>query len=97
MQLGTKVPFWGGFNAEGGFALRLWTPTAKMKKEDWSYHVPALKRAAAQAGASSKRLKMWFDNEQFLKIDNEYHKHGLTAMRFPPSSGDLNPKLIVRP
>ena len=52
MQLGTKVPFWGGFNAEGGFALRLWTPTAKMKKEDWSYHVPALKRAAAQAGAS---------------------------------------------
>ena len=34
---------------------------------------------------------MWFDNEQFLKIDSEYHKHGLTAMRFPPSSGDLNP------
>ena len=34
---------------------------------------------------------MWFDNEQFLKIDNEYHKYGLTAMRFPPSNGDLNP------
>ena len=34
---------------------------------------------------------MWFDNESFLKIDSEYHKHGLTAMRFPPGSGDLNP------
>ena len=34
---------------------------------------------------------MWFDNEQFLKIDHEYNKFGLTAMRFPPSSGDLNP------
>lgn len=34
---------------------------------------------------------MWFDNETFLKIDSEYHKHGLTAMRFPPGSGDLNP------
>ena len=34
---------------------------------------------------------MWFDNEKFLKIDDEYHRHGLTAMRFPPSSGDLNP------
>ena len=43
---------WGGFNAQGGFALRLWTPTSKMKKEEWMEHVPALKRAAAQAGAS---------------------------------------------
>ena len=34
---------------------------------------------------------MWFDNEQFLKIDQAYHQHGLTAMRFPPGSGDLNP------
>ena len=34
---------------------------------------------------------MWFDNETLLKVDAEYHKHGLTAMRFPPSSGDLNP------
>ena len=51
MQLGTKVPLWGGFNAQGGFALKLWTPRAKMTKEDWKEHVPALKRAAAQAGA----------------------------------------------
>ena len=34
---------------------------------------------------------MWFDNEKFLKIDDEYRRHGLTAMRFPPGSGDLNP------
>ena len=34
---------------------------------------------------------MWFDNEIFLKVDGEYHRHGLTAMRFPPGSGDLNP------
>ena len=34
---------------------------------------------------------MWFDNEKFLKIDDEYHRHGLTAVRLPPSSGVLNP------
>ena len=33
---------------------------------------------------------MWFD-KTFLKIDAEYHRHGLTAMRFLPGSGDLNP------
>ena len=34
---------------------------------------------------------MWLDNETFLKVDRAYHKHGLTAMRFPPGVGDLNP------
>ena len=34
---------------------------------------------------------MWFDNEPFLKVDTEYHKHDLTAGRFPPGSGDFNP------
>ena len=34
---------------------------------------------------------MWFDNEGFLKIDSKYHRHGLTAVRFPPNSGDFNP------
>ena len=42
---------WGGFNAQGGFALRLWTSTPKMNAEEWVEHVPALKRAASQAGA----------------------------------------------
>ena len=31
------------------------------------------------------------DSEPFLKIDSEYHKHGLTRMSFPPGFGDLNP------
>ena len=34
---------------------------------------------------------MWFDNEGFLKIDSKYRRHGLTANRFPPNSGNLNP------
>ena len=93
VQLGDKVPLWGGFNVKGGFALKLWTEKAKMTKDQWATHLPALKRAASQANNSPqrKRLKMWFDNEQFLKIDDEYRKHGLTAMRFPPNSGDFNP------
>ena len=34
---------------------------------------------------------MWFDNEKFLKVDKDYHRNGLKAMRFPPNSGDFNP------
>ena len=34
---------------------------------------------------------MWFDNEGFLKIDSKYRRHGLTAIRFLPNSGDFNP------
>ena len=34
---------------------------------------------------------MWFDNEGFFKIDDKYRKQGLTAIRFSPNSGDLNP------
>ena len=49
MQLGRKVPLWGGFNAAGGFALKLWTPKPKMTQDEWKAHVPALKRAAATA------------------------------------------------
>ena len=93
VQLGDKVPLWGGFNVKGGFALKLWTDKPKMTNDQWAAHVPALKRAASQANndPKRKRLKMWFDNETFLKIDSKYHKHGLTAIRFPPNSGDLNP------
>ena len=91
--MGVKVPLWGGFNVRGGFALKLWTPTAKMTQEQWATHLPALKKAAFQANNDPrrKRLKMWFDNEGFLKIDSKHHRHGLTAVRFPPNSGDLNP------
>ena len=84
---------WGGFNVKGGFALKLWTDKPKMTNDQWAAHVPALKRAASQANndPKRKRLKMWFDNEGFLKIDSKYHKHGLTAIRLPPNSGDFNP------
>ena len=91
MQLGVKVPLWGGFSAHGGFALKLWTPKAKMKQQEWAAHVPALKKAASQANTGRKRQKMWFDNEGFLKIDSKYRSNGLIAMRFPPNSGDFNP------
>ena len=89
--MGVKIPLWGGFNVQGGFALKLWTPKAKMDKEAWAAHIPALKRAASQSNTGRKRLKMWFDNEGFLKIDSKYRRHRLTANRFPPNSGDLNP------
>ena len=40
---------------------------------------------------SFKRLRMWFDSETFLTIHAEYHRHGLTAMRFLPGNEDFNP------
>ena len=49
VHLGVKVPLWGGFSVHGGFALKLWTEKAKMTKEQWAAHLPALKRAASQA------------------------------------------------
>ena len=91
VQLGVKVPLWGGFSVHGGFALKLWIEKPKMDKEAWAGHLPALKRAASQANTRRKKLKMWFDNEGFLKIDDKYRKHGLTAIRLPPNSGDFNP------
>ena len=62
-----------------------------MDKEAWAAHLLALKRVASQANTKRKRLKMWFDNEGFLTIDSKYRKHGLTAIRFLPNSGDFNP------
>ena len=62
MQLGTKVPLWGGFSVHGGFTLKLWTPTSKMNKEVWKGYVPELKKAAAQANNShnlSCSIRVW--------------------------------------
>ena len=50
--MGVKVPLWGGFSVQGGFALKLWTPRAKMTREEWAAHVPALKKAASQANTA---------------------------------------------
>ena len=93
VQLGTKVPFWGGMTGDGQFALRLWTATPKMKKPAWAEHIPQVKRAAARSssGGARKKLKVWHDNEPFLKQPNEYKKSGLVSIFFPPNSGDLNP------
>ena len=52
VQLGTKVPLWGGFTGDGQFSLRLWTPKPKMKKEEWVPYIPQLKKAAATHGNS---------------------------------------------
>ena len=52
VQLGTKVPLWGGMTGDGTFSLKLWTAKAKMKKEEWAQHTPQLKRAAAMSGSS---------------------------------------------
>ena len=52
VQLGTKVPLWGGMTGDGTFSLRLWTPRPKMKREDWIQYIPQLKRAAAVSASS---------------------------------------------
>ena len=96
VQLGTKVPLWGGFSGGGKFVLRLWTPRPKMKQEDWAKCVPGLKRAvdaaeAAGAERKTKKAKVWQDNERFLKLPREYRSAGLELVNFPPNSSDLNP------
>ena len=96
VQLGTKVPLWGGFTGGGKFTLRLWTPRPKMNKLEWAAHLPALKRAVDDAEAQgvereTKKAKVWHDNEGFLKQPQAYKKHGFQMVLFPPNSGDLNP------
>ena len=89
VQLGDKVPLWGGFTGAGEFTLRLWTPTPKMNKAEWAKHAPALRRAAMQTPGAT--LKTWHDDEGFLINPAVYRKHGLQSVRFPPCSDDLNP------
>lgn len=89
VQLGDKVPLWGGFTGAGEFTLRLWTPKPKMNKAEWARHAPALRRATLQTpGVFSK---IWHDNEPFLLNPQVYRKNGMQSVRFPPCSGDLNP------
>ena len=54
--------------------------------------VPALGRAAMPPqSASQRRSSLWHDNETFLNQPDVYKKHGMTSVKFPPNSGDLNP------
>ena len=93
VQLGVKVPLWGGFTGGGRFALKEWTPRPKMTKEEWATRILACKRAVDKAGESRStiRAKVWHDNERFLLQPSVYKKHGLQSVRFPPNSGDLSP------
>ena len=93
VQLGVKVPLWGGFTGRGRFTLREWTPRPKMTKEEWATRIVRVKRAVDVADESRRnvRAKVWHDNEKFLLQPNVYASHGLQMMCFPPNSGDLNP------
>ena len=90
------MPLWGGFTGSGKFALRLWTRTSKMKKDEWARHVPALRKAidssaARRAGLPHSANKVWQDNEGFLQQPKVYKRNGMQLVNFPPNSGDLNP------
>ena len=96
VQLGVKVPLWGGFTGGGQFTLRLWTARPKMTKAEWEGQVPSLKRAVDLAESraperNSQRAKVWHDNEKFLLCPATYRRSGLDMVCFPPNSGDLNP------
>ena len=85
VQLGHKVPFWGGFTGAGSFTMRLWTERSKLDKETWARHIgTSVKRAASGR-------TIWHDNEGFLKQPKVYRKYQLTMKCFPANSGDLNP------
>ena len=93
VQLGTKVPLWGGFTGGGQFTLRMWTPRAKMTKAEWAGRIPGVKRSidkAAEQRATIK-AKVWHDNEKFLLNQAVYRRNGMEMINFPPNSGDLNP------
>ena len=53
VQLGTKVPLWGGFSGGGKFVLRLWTPRPKMKQEDWAKSQQEVVEAAVSTAAAA--------------------------------------------
>ncbi len=93
IQLGTKVPLWGGFTGNGKFTLRMWTPKPKMTRQDWEELVPSVKETIDDAYGADlpHRPWVWHDNERFLLCPSVYQQNGLTLHRFPPNSGDLNP------
>ena len=93
VQIGTKVPLWGGFSGNGHFTLRMWTPTPKMTKAEWEIKIPMVKAAVEDAYGDDvgARPWVWHDNERFLLCPETYKANGLTLVRFPPCSGDLNP------
>lgn len=72
VQLGHKVPFWGGFTGAGKFTLKLWTARPKLDKDTWASYIGASVKRAASGRYISQ------DNEGFLKQPKVYMKHRLT-------------------
>ena len=64
-----------------------------MTKTDWEANIPIAKAAVEEAYGEdiAAKPRVWLDNERFLLRPEKYRKHGLTLVRFPPSSGDCNP------
>ena len=93
VQLGVKVPLWGGLTGQGRFTFRKWTPQPKMSKAAWATLIPHIRRSVDLAGESRRnvRPKVWHDNERFLLQPSIYKQNGLHMQCFPPNSGDLNP------
>lgn len=96
IQLGVKVPLWGGFTGSGKFPMRFWTPKPKMVKDQWRALIPSMRRAIDAATGTGRapganRDKVWHDNEGFLLAPQVYKRNGMVSVRFPPNSGDLNP------
>ena len=52
VQLGKKVPLWGGFTGDGKFTLRIWSARAKFNKDEWAQQLPQVKKAAAMSSCS---------------------------------------------
>ena len=93
VQLGKKVPLWGGFTGDGKFTLRIWSAKSKWTKDEWVQQLPQVRKAAAMSSYSRgyKKFKVWHDNEPVIVQPQKYKKAGLTSMLFPVNSGDLNP------
>ena len=55
--------------------------------------VPTVREAVDEAYCDDVPLRprVRHDNERFLFCPEVYEEHGLTLVRFPPNSGDLNP------
>ena len=85
VQLGHKVPLWGGFTGDGQFTYKFWSEKPKLDQEIWAGQIKTAVKSAA-AGPC-----IWHDNEKFLKQPEVYQEHGLKMVTFPPNSGDLNP------
>ena len=91
------VPLWGGLSA-GGFGDVLWHDSRKTDEDEWSGVVrkgmltTALK--AVNPGKKNGEWKILCDNESFLRTDKSrkaYSRFGITLIKLPARSPDLNP------